>query len=260
MSQSALSWVSLTSNHDGGSALAQLDGTPAGTLTWVASRMPTLDHAISITGTPYVTTTDANGLVTSTVTLTLPFGGLWYIWWFEGGLPAPAPEAVWLSGSDGMDLDEAGHAVRDALWANKRGIEKAVIDLYPNLTIKSMVYGSATSLREFPAIVISKPDMHFDRIATDWTSLYEYSLSITVVLLHQSEQSEIDTATRIMRAAMTILSSPYYETITLPSGLMVVSCQCAEGSATVVDLGTRYASLASFGWYGQAMKQQTASA
>jgi len=254
-----VAWNSLINDKNGMTATYSLSGVIAGSLDFQASRLPDRSNAFDLVPTNEASSTDGtSGLVTNTGTLPFPNPGLWYVWFSESGNTSEDTEAVWVRASDDLDLDEIGTTVRDILWDNRRGIEKACWELYPDLTLKTVTFGFDSAVKEFPAIIVSQPKVREEYFATGFVKVHYYTLYINAVLVHEDEATEVPTVDRLIRAAMDILNNPYYEQLTLPSGLPVYRCQAVSGASTESDLGgSRYAAIGSIIWTCEAMRQQT---
>lgn len=242
-----VSIVSAANGLDGYSASVVISGTPSGPLSFWASRTPDVSNSLLCTHTgsnPYA--------------ISVPHPSLWYIWAKDDNGFTATPGAVWVGESDGIDLDEIGYAIRDVFLHNKTGLEAILRQDFPNITIKQIVYGSPILIEGFPSILVHRPRVSEQWVAFPWVKQHQYAFDIAFMLVHGDPQIRIQTVTRWTRAGMFIINQPAYETLVLPSGLVVNFCQASEGNSDEVDLGdVGFGVIGSLVWSGLALKQDT---
>jgi len=178
----------------------------------------------------------------------LPSPNLWYVWILDGGQPCLDPEAVWISKSDDEDLNECGLFIEQRLVANKKGLEASIRPIYPQATIKQIVYGLGSAVMEFPSIIVSNPSDDTPWRFAPFGSEADFNLQIAVIIQRMDEQTELAAATRLTRAVQRILSQPANLEITLPCGSMLVNARTQAASISERQLADRWLSIGILNW------------
>lgn len=203
--------------QDGAHARVTLSGTPNGEVAFFAARTPERSAAAPVVfagDNPY--------------TLAFPAPVGWHVWVEDGGELAPEPAAVWIGLSDNKTLNEVGEAVAGILRANIRLLDAAIAQGAHRPTVQQVVYGYGGVVEAYPSLLLLRPRLERVAIAMPWVFQETYRLTLFTLLAHHEEQTEIETNARLAGAAMAILNTPDYETIVLPSGVVVTTCHCRE--------------------------------
>lgn len=248
---SSLAIKSLTSNQDGATAAVVLDGAPAaGNVRWWASEKPDVATAREVTA----------ALVAGVYTVTFPHSGGWYLWPVEqAGFGQMG--AGWINYSDLPVVDELGEAVRDILIANKLLLDAQLRKWYPDAQVQQVVYGFGGMVNRFPAIVVMNPRYTWEWYACPFVRQYVGHFDIGFCILHGDEQSELENAASFAAAGGAILEQTHYETITLPSGVVVNACSPIQGDMQEIEVEEGvFAATGTIQWSGDWLFQTVSGA
>jgi hypothetical protein len=254
---SAVGITSLTNIGVGLDALVALTGTPAGTLNfWIAQiNDPTQAQLAQYLGD--------NG----TYIVQVPHTGPWYVWPADdNGFGQEA--AVWISyatsatGNNPSDLDACGNFLQGLITANQLLLNAAYQAVVPGATVKQIVYGRGSTVTESPAVIIGDPvcTARWDWVAMPHTKRWYYNISITSVIWHPDEASEIPAAVTLSNAIMEVLSLTYYEEVVLSTGLRVINCGVKQGRTIEQppsEPGDGWLAMSSMEWSCDALKMNT---
>lgn len=247
MSDCAIVIASLSDAGDGLNATAAIAGGVTGNLRLLLSRTPVLAQASAV----------AFALAgAGQYHLLLPHPGLWYVW-AQDDTGTTNAQAVWTGLEPGVsDLDLCGETLRALLEANAAGLNVALQTILPGVTTKQFVYGSATDIRDFPAILICKPRQSEEWVAFPMVKSITYTFDIMFYILHQDKGSMLRAAARLLGAAMSILNQPASESLSLPSGTPLAFCAAQSGDADDVEVETdKWVAIGSLVWSGNTLKQ-----
>ena len=229
------------------SAVAVVSGVPNGSLTFYCSRVPD--------GVKTLCASSGSG----PYTITLPHEDLWYVWAHDNDGYSVNAAAVWSSSGSVSIANEVGRKLRDILKLNQVGIEARIASLSNGATIKQIVYGNPGEIPSFPFICIMEPRFSARYVAAPYVREVELTFTIINAIHHSDEQSQLEYAVDFNAAVEHILSSPFYETIVLPSGRIVNFGQCTSGKSDDIDLGDDgFASLGSLVYSVKYLQQDTA--
>lgn len=238
----------MVNDHDGVHADVTLDGAPNGTPTFQIARTPDGTQAAA----------QAVNTGGSVWQVAVPHPSLWYLWATDADGQVAVPAACWVGLADTPDLDLAGEQLRTVLEDNRAGLTAALQTFYPGAEVKQIVYGSATIINTFPSILIGKPRESVDWVAFPWVREHVYRFEIGFLIDHQDRASLLNWAARFAARGMEILNNPQYESLTLPSGLSLAFCECAEGDVDEVQLDDKtWAAAGTLQWIGKSLKQDT---
>ncbi len=244
----------------GRNAMVRVTGAPVTSISFKASRTPAYADAAGIDFVDSVV-----ALIGGSVWfLTLPDVGGWYVWVIDGANACAESAAVWIGASVIQDLLEVGEKLRDTLLANEKLLNAAMAacPVYGTdgssgaATLKQVQIISALGLTEFPSIAIDELKYVSEFAFLPWGKEFTYTCRLSFVIAHSDEQVAGNTAAQFMRAGVAILGQPAYETLVLPSGLVVNFGQCASGfvsESVYTEVG--FVAVATASWSGKALKQ-----
>lgn len=236
--------AAIVSNEDNASATVTLTGTPNGAVSFLAGRSPEVADA-----------TVAPHAGSGPYVVTLPHPSGWHVWVRDGADVAPEPGAVWVSLSGRQDADEAGQWLADTLWANRRLLDAAARQAGHRLTLAQTVYG-ARQVTKWPSLVILRPRIESEPFAFPHVWRHEFTFEVVLVQAHNTEQSEVETATTLGRAAQLILNQPAYLSFTLPSGVAVTGCRASSCSVDEGEVaGAGFQVIGTLSWRCEAQVQ-----
>ena len=221
-----------------------LDALPTGSLTWGISRLPSPAGAIAPVA---VAAVDAR-----TFTLTFPFAALWYIWATDAGGQVDLPGAAWIGVSDDPLLDQSAQAVTQILVDNLPGLNAALGAYMPGQTVKQVVYGTALDVRDFPAIVVTKPTIVDEYMGIPFLRTLTIGLEIHLYTLHQDKGTILQQSTRFLGRVMEILNQPDYSAIAVGDQFLSV-CHASGGNSDEIEVEAgAWSTLGSLMWSGKA--------
>lgn len=241
--------IKTTANpKDGVHLSVTLDGTPSGSVTFSICRTPDFSKATAAAAT----------LTAGVYAVATPHPALWYVWATDGIGTVDAPGCAWVGLSDYPDLDLCGQKLADILTANQAALNVALQTYFQDATIKHIVYGSASAITDFPAILVTKPVLKPHYVAMPYVREIVYQLEVIFTILHQDKAPMLTAASRFVSRIVEILNQPAYEGIVLDSGTPLAFCQCEEGEADETQYDeNKYAAVGSLVWTGKALLQDS---
>lgn len=239
----------LTASDNGDFTVSvQVTGTPSGTLSLLSCSTPDVGKA------------QPCAYWGSLPSLTAFIGNkdLIYLWAKDQTGISASPVAVW-SGKTGSYVQEIGTTLQSIILSNKPGIEAAMHDGgYPGTTLKDVVWGSQNISEASPSVVIMPGRWSWTYAAIPYVRLFDFRFTISCVILHNREQTEIPMATQLTYSVSEILSKVEYNEITLPSGLQIYNTYSDSGDTEEFVMGeSRWAAIGNLNWSGQALVQRT---
>lgn len=242
---------SVANVRDGLHLAVTLDGTPTGAVSFDCAPLPRRDHAV-YPPVPVPASLQPDG----TYLVAVPYPDIWYIWATDGQGRTDDPGAGYMGLSDDPDLNGVGAAVEGILTENIPGLNAALQTLLPNVTMKRVVYGSATAIDDYPAILVCKPRRSDRPYAMPYVFENTFSLEIMCLFRHGDKNSVLALGTSFAARVMDILKRPCYNQFTLPSGTQVADAYCRTGeSDELQDDDSSFVNIGSLLWSANAFIQ-----
>ena len=239
---------SVVNPKDGATLSVILDGTPSASPTFKICRTPDYSRALSASAV----------LSGGQYAVSVPHPSLWYIWAADSVGVVDAPGCAWCGLSDNPDLDLCGQKLQEILTANVPALNVALQSYFQAATVKQIVYGSASAITDFPAILITKPEERAQYMFLPYGREITYQLEIMFTIIHQDPAPMLRAASRFVARIMEILNQPIYEGLILESGTPLAFCQCQEGEADESQVeANKWASTGSLVWSGKALLQDS---
>lgn len=242
-----LSIKQITNNLDGSTAQVVLSGVADGDVTFQASRTPDMSNPITV---------DATLVTGLTYDVTLPAPVLWYISAADTAGSVVQPRPVWCSASNDGRTTQLGNKLQSILQANQEALDIALQQFFNLGPIKQIVYGQATQVKSFPAILITKPQRDPNYATYAWGKLNDWTFEIYAMILHQDPTPYLNASTDFMDRVIEILGQPAYSRLTLPDGTIVAFAQAKKGEADDVlvdEHANKWAAVGSVVWTGNAL-------
>lgn len=235
---------------DGAHLNVLIVGRPTGDVVFYVGRLPggedrqEVDSG-SITGTnPFA------------ITVPHPLA-FWYVWVEDDNGFCAAADGDWVDYTGYRDIDEIGYCLRDRIVANQIAIEKSIQAYFPDQSLKQILYGSASAIREFPALLVTKPRRDPEEyVAAPMVQRHTYTFDIYCFILHQEKTTQVRQASQFMASVMSILNQPHYTLLKVNDSYTLDQCLARSGEADDSELDTgKWAAVGSLVWSGEGFIQ-----
>lgn len=248
---------------DGVHALVTVAGQPTGTLVLFAS-----ETAVPTNETPpHTQCVFAPTAITGQYLARVPRPGPWYFFAVDSAqfliVPPAPPVACFVGLVDDVDLNLAGLYIEGILAAHRPALESSLASGWSaetnvTPTIKHICYGTASGIKGFPAILITKPRETANYVAMPYIREHRYTLEIFTMLVHNEGYSHLPLAVKLAGRVMEILNQPGNDEILLPSGTRLAFCQCEQGESDDSQIDDNmWGAVGSVVWSGTTLKQNT---
>jgi hypothetical protein len=214
-------------------------------VTFRASRTPVYGEASAVTYTgsnPYY--------------VTVAHPALWYLWAVDDNGQCAEPCAVWTGTGNDVLLNEVGEALRARLWANKAGLEAMMRGLVDVAELRQVVYGSATDVSDWPAVLVHSGRIEDEYVAFPYVRQLSLQFQVAFLIPHEDEQTLLPLATRLAMAGMAILNQPEYDELLTDSGMRLYGCRAATGDMQDVQIDEKtWVAAGTLQWIGYGLLQ-----
>ena len=226
----------------------QLSSPPSGSLAWAISRTPYEENA-----RPTTATDEGGGLYRVAVFAPV----LWYVWATDGTGTVDLPGAATASPSDSPVLDLCGDRLRQIMEDNAAGLNSALTAWTGTpSTVKRFVYGSATAITDFPAVLVTAPSFESSMTAMPYFEERVLRLEIHFYILHQDPLTYLPLVNRLTAAGLAVFNQQFYNRIVLDDGTPVTDCYCRSGNTTDVEVEEdKWVAVGSLVWQGSVYVQ-----
>ena len=237
--------ASVTNDRDGMHVTAQITGTPSGAVSFRAGYEKWSERSAPVPSLP---------LGGGRYKVVLPLPDLWHLF-AEDADGVSLPFGCRMGLADLPDADLLGKALQGILEANRLLIEVDLqTNFHPHATIKQIVYGTSLTVRDFPAILVTKPSFEEDYAFFPDGKEENNRFEIFLFLHHPDPTSHLRPGWRATDAIKTVINR--YHKIVLESGREFVKCQARDGDADEVEIEQGvWVVIGSLVWTGNGLRQ-----
>lgn len=226
--------VSVVNNKDGSTATATLTGLVSGdTVVWSAYRVVDQDASeVIVDDTPG---TGGEFEIDFGVQSTDGYGPSRLFWVKAvitptGGTPVVTTDKlpVWVGILDQDDVNEIMDKLVLRVAANAAAINIRLQNYYPNLSLKQVVHGRFPQLADYACIEVHENSFAAPYYATPMVRRNTIQAEISGYVPADQPRTMDNVNSAFGRSVQQILNSPYYEMMTLDSGIILTGCQCVN--------------------------------
>jgi hypothetical protein len=222
-----------------------LSGKPSGLLRFRAGRMP--DPALS----RYVKSSGTQ----ATHRIDLPHPDMWYLWAEDDHGIGEQKAAVLL---ENPYADDIGGMIAAQLEEHRLGLDAYVARTFPQASMKSIQYGYAPNVVDYPSVVIANPRWSWTWFGFPYLRCWTYQFTVASMVVRPDELNTLGSAADLAGGIMKILSMRAYNKPTTPGGLRLFNVLAQTGDAQEVQIDdANFGAVGSVQWSGQFLLQDT---